>query len=141
MRHAAALAVLTLLASTPAGAAEEKAQAVGQYVDLSPVALPVVVDRQLVNYVFVQARVNLSSFADSAKVREKEPYLRDALVRAGHRTPFTVRSDFTRIDESRLKAALLAEARAIAGARNVASVSVISQTPKQRRNLPRPTAR
>lgn len=141
MRRAVIAALSLTLAAASAQAAgppPAKDKKVGQYVDLSPVALPVIVDRQLVNYVFVHARINLSASADSPKLREKEPYFRDALVRAAHRTPFTLASDFTKLDEAKLKAALMREAAAIAGPRNVASISILSQTPKQRTNVPRP---
>ena len=46
----------------------------------------VVVNGQLVNYIFVNVRVNLTSRADVTKLREaKEPFFRDALVRDAHR--------------------------------------------------------
>lgn len=136
-----ALVALMIAVAGPAyasGAPPEKDKKVGQYVDLSPVALPVVVDGQLINYIFVQARVNLTPSADSPKLREKEPYFRDALVRAAHRTPFTDVTDYTKIDEAKLKVALKREAIVIAGAKNVGTVTVLSQTPKQRTNVPRP---
>ena len=112
----------------------------GQYIDLSPIALPIVLDHRLINYVFVQVRINLSPSADAPRLREKEPWFRDALVRAAHRTPFTKATDYTVIDEARMKAALMREAALITPARNLLSVTLISQTPKQRSRLPRPPA-
>lgn len=111
----------------------------GQFVDLSPVALPVVVDGRLINYVFVALRLNLTPGADAAKLREKEPFFRDALVRAGHRTPFTDYRDYTRLDEPKMKAALMREAAAITGPGKIASISYLSPpTPQRRTGLPRP---
>jgi hypothetical protein len=115
-----------------APAAEPKPTATGQYVDLSPVALPVVVEGQLVNYVFVSVRVGLSASANAGKWRSREPYFRDALVRAAHRTPFTNPNDYTVIDTAKLQAALMREAAAIAGAKDIKSVTVVSQTSKKR---------
>ncbi|HYE44349.1 MAG TPA: hypothetical protein VEA44_01110 [Caulobacter sp.] len=139
-RHLIALAP-ALMAATAAQAAKPAVQeATGQYVDLSPVALPVVVGGKLVNYVFVSVRLNLSPSADAAKLRAKEPYFRDALVRAGHRTPFTNPRTYLELDTAKLRASLLREAGAIAGAKNFTSVTVSSQTPKQRTGLPRPPA-
>lgn len=136
------LAALPLALAAGAAAASEpaKKESGGQYVDLSPVALPIVLDNRLINYVFVQVRINLSPSADAPKIREKEPWFRDALVRAGHRTPFTKATDYTVIDEARMKASMLREAALITPARNLISVSLISQTPKQRSRLPRPPA-
>src|ERR1700679_2679300 len=106
------LVALSLL--TGAAQAAEKPKAVGQYVDLQPVALPIVVDGRLVNYVFVYVRVNLKASADVTKVRDKEPMFRDALVRDGHRTPFVLPGDWQKVDEARLIAAMTRDTNAIA---------------------------
>lgn len=99
-------------------------------IKLSPVALPIVIDGRVVNYVFVEARLQLTPWADSIALRDKEPYFRDALVRAAYRTPFGARNDPNRIDEARLKAVLYREAVAIAGPRMIKSVVIDSQTPQ-----------
>ncbi|WP_340645239.1 hypothetical protein [Phenylobacterium sp.] len=135
-----ALAPLALI-SAPARASEAKkpAKTDGQYVDLSPVALPIVVRGLLINYVFVSVRIQLSTLANTSKLRTREPYFRDALVRAGHRSPFfTLATDYTKIDEAKLKAVLLREAIAIGGAKEVKDVTLISQSPKKRTGLPDP---
>jgi hypothetical protein len=133
------LAAPLLLLSGGAWASEKPKEA-GQYVDLQPVALPLVVDGQLVNYVFVYVRVNLKSGVDVARVREKEPAFRDALVRDGHRTSFTVPGDWQRVDEAKLSAVMTRDASAIAGPDAVSSVVVTSQTPQRRAMPPRPVA-
>jgi len=138
-RRAAAIAILFSLLAGQAGAAEpaKAAKADTQYVDLAPVALPIVVEGQLINYVFVTTRLQLTASADAAKVRAKEPFFRDALVRAAHREPFTNPKDYTAIDAPRLKAVLLREATAIAG-QTIKAAVIMSQTPKRRRGLPTP---
>lgn len=136
-----AIAPALLAASTAqAAGGGEKKDTAGQYVDLAPIALPVVVQGRLVNYVFVSLRLNLSPSADSVKLRAKEPWFRDAMVRAGHRAPFTNPKNYLVLDEARLKSVLLREAGAIAGPKNFTSVTVTSMTPKQRSGLPRPPA-
>jgi len=137
-RAVIAAAPLALFAAGARASEPKPERPSGQYVDLSPVALPIVVDGKVVNYVFVYARVNLSASADLQKLRTKEPFFRDALVRAGHRTPFTDPHDYFRVDEVKLKAAFLREAQAIGGSRDVVSVSVESQTPKRRTGIPKP---
>jgi hypothetical protein len=127
------------LAAGGALATEEKKESkgdVGQYVDLQPVGLPIVAKGQLVNYVFVYIRINLTSAANAAKQREREPYFRDALVRAAHRTPFTLATDWTKIDEGKLTTALLREASAITGPGQIRSVVVTSQQPRRRVSTP-----
>jgi hypothetical protein len=138
-----ALAPALMAASAANASAPEKSkekEGSGQYVDLSPVALPIVVGGKLINYVFASVRLNLSPSADAAKLRAKEPYFRDALVRAAHRSPFTNPKSYVELDTARLRSTLLREAQAIAGAKNFISVTVSSQTPKQRTGLPRPAA-
>jgi hypothetical protein len=103
------------------------------------VGMPVVVNGRLVNYVFVYVRINLTPSAELARWRDREPYFRDALVRLGHRTPFTVPSDYTRIDEVRLKAALFQAAAAITGPGAVASIEILpGGGPMRRTGLPKP---
>ena len=131
---AAAVGLALSVTNTPVAAAdkvEEKGD-VGQYVDLQPVGLPVVSNGRLVNYVFVYVRVNLTSAANVSRLREKEPFFRDALVRAGHRMPFNSPSDLGKIDAPRLIATLSRDAAIITGPGQIRSVVVISQTPRRR---------
>ena len=129
---------LVLLATAPAAAEEKGAnKQVGQYVDLQPVALPIVVSGQLVNYVFVSVRLNLASGADTSRWRAKEPYFRDALVRASAETPFTVGNDYDKIDVAKMTASLMKAAAAIAGPGVVRSVTVTSQVPSHKTITPR----
>ena len=134
------LALPLLALAQPAVAGDDKKpKVVGQYVDLQPVAMPIIVNGALVNYVFVYVRINLSNGADVIKLRTKEPFFRDALVREGHRTPFTVPGDWQKVDEAKLTAAMLRDARQLIEPDNVASVVVTSQTPQKRVVTPRPT--
>jgi hypothetical protein len=140
MRRRSILAALPLALSAgsalAAGGGEGKAD--DRALELLPIALPIVADGKLVNYVFVHLKLNLSPAADPAVMRAKEPWFRDAIVRAGHRTPFTLASDYTRVDEARLKAALVREVAAIVGPGKVASAVLVRQTPKERTRVPRP---
>lgn len=130
---AAAVAPLLLIAGTAAASEPEGGKKdVGQYVDLQPVGLPIVVNGQLLNYVFVYVRVNLTSGADVSKWRQKEPVFRDALVRAGHRTPFTLPSDLQKIDTAKLTATLSRDAGAITGPGVIRSIVVTSQASRGR---------
>jgi hypothetical protein len=142
LRRTLIAALPALLAAETARAAEaKKSQDVGQYVDLSPVAIPIVADGRLVNYVFVSVRILLTSSANAGKWRSREPFFRDALVRAAHRTPFTSSESYVVVDAERLKATMKREAIAIAGPKEVASVAILSQAPKRSTGLPTPRGR
>ena len=136
-----ALAPLLIL-SQAAHASESKSPKidVGQYVELQPLAMPIVIRGELVNYVFVYVRLNLTSSANVTRLREMEPYFRDALVRAGHRTPFVVVTDYQKVDELRLTTTMMREATALVGPGQIKSVVVTAQTPSRRVPQPRPAA-
>lgn len=128
------VAILAVLAS-PVSAADDKKEAkgdVGQYVDLRTVGLPIVSKGELVNYVFVYIRINLTNSASVSKLRDMEPFFRDALVRAAHRQPFTLASDLGKIDAPRLTATMMRDAVAIAGPGQIRSVVVTSQASRRR---------
>jgi len=132
------LALPLLALAQPALAGDDKKpKVVGQYVDLQPVAMPIIVNGTLINYAFVYVRINFTNGADVIKLRTKEPFFRDALVREGHRTPFIIPGDWQKVDEAKLTAALIRDARVIAGPDNVASVVVTSQAPQKRVVPPR----
>ena len=142
MRFAAvAAAALLATLSVSAQAADTKGKGKEaenlSYVSIAPVAIPVIVNGKVVNYVFVNVRIDLTPSANSMKLREREPYFRDALVRSAHRTPFTLASDLTKIDEAKLKQSVYRDAVAIAGQNAIKGVSITSQAPKSMRVVAR----
>jgi hypothetical protein len=137
-RRAIASLLFALALAAPTIALAEKPAAKagsGQYVDLAAMALPVVDAGRIKNYVFVAIRLELSPKADSTRWRTKEPYFRDALIRAAHRRPFSVPGDWTRVDETALRATALAEAVKIAGPGVVTRVTILSTTPQRRTGM------
>lgn len=138
--RAAALSAFAigLAVCTRADAQAQKPGAGVDYVDLSAVGLPVISHGRLVNYVFVTARLILGSAAYAAEVRDKEPYLRDALVRLASRTPLNPPGDLNHIDERSVRTCLLGESARLVGPRGVVGVQVVAETPQRR--LPRPAS-
>lgn len=110
----------------------EDAPSGGQSLGMPGVGLPIITEGRLRNYVFVSLRLHLGGSATPETMRAKEAFLRDALVRAGHRTPFNVADDWTRIDAAALSASLMRSAAAIAGRGAVTRVEVVSQAPRRR---------
>jgi len=125
-------AVLALASAQPVLAEGDAKVDADQSVKISPVALPVVVDGHLANYVFVTVKVLLNPGVNALALSDKEPYFRDALVRAAHRTPFMIKGDYNHIDEARLKTALYPEAVRIAGPGAVRGIEVLSQQAQHR---------
>jgi hypothetical protein len=91
------------------------------------VALPIVANGRLINYVFVSIKLVLAAGVDGAAVRAKEPYFRDALVRAAHRAPFCLSTDYTHVDVPRVRAEVMSDAVAIVGRGVVTSVVITKQ--------------
>lgn len=133
-------AAAALLAAAPAGAAEETPKA-QQSIAMEAVALPIIVDGRLLNYVFVSIRLEVNPNSDGAMVRAKEQFFRDDLVRAGHRTPYTVPNDYTRIDEARVKAELVRYAVTLFGPNVVQTATITKQVSQKLMTLPRQTGR
>ncbi len=136
MRHLLAAGLCLALTGGPALAGP--APATNPTVLMSPVALPVVVDHRLVNYIFVTLRIGLSADADAPKMRSMEPYFRDALVRAAHRTPFVRDDNYAALDDGALKSTLIREANAIAGPGKVVAVQILREQPQHVDGLPKP---
>ncbi|MFA4892198.1 hypothetical protein [Brevundimonas sp.] len=129
----AASAALPVLAVGSEALASDKAPAPGgASISMPGVGLPVIAGGRLRNYVFVSLRLHLGGSATPESMRSKEAFLRDALVRAGHRTPFLVADDWTRINEAALSASLMRSAAAIAGRGSVVRVEIVSQAPRRR---------
>jgi hypothetical protein len=127
---AASVALPSLAAATTAGAEDRPAG--GASLGIAGVGLPVISGGRIRNYVFVSLRLHLGGSATPESMRPKEAYLRDALVRAGHRTPFVVDNDWTRVDAAALSSSLMRSAASIAGRGAVTRVEVVSQAPRRR---------
>ena len=137
-RRALLLAPLALLAATPAfangpkkkgkeGEGEEKANPV---IKLQSMALPIIVDGRLVNYVFIQSSITLKPEILVTVFEGKEPILRDAIVREAHSKPFMRPDSYVALDEVRLKASILRETNRLIGPGKVAMVTIVKQTPR-----------
>lgn len=131
----AATAVLPAVAAALPAAANDAPSSGGATLNISGVGLPVIIEGRLRNYVFVSMRLHLGGSATVESMRGKEAYLRDALVRAGHRTPFIVPNDWTRIDTNLMSASLMRSAATIVGRGSISRVEIISQAPRWRAGL------
>jgi hypothetical protein len=117
-------------AATSARAAEEPADGPPTY-DLVPVGLPVVIDDRIRNYVFVRLRLHLAAGEDPMVVREKDPHLRDSLVRMAHRQPFTLPGEANRLSPGPIAGHVMATAVRVCGRGVVTRVEVVSQQPQR----------
>ena len=133
---ALALAVLGCALASPDAYGTEEAPKSAPTIAVESVALPIIVDGQLINYVFCSIRLDLNPNADGSLVRAKEQFFRDDLVRAGHRTPFTRQDDYTKIDEAKVRAEILRYAPTILGPGVVRTVVITKQVSLRLMALP-----
>ncbi|MET4684446.1 hypothetical protein [Brevundimonas faecalis] len=129
-------AVLTAaVAAGAAHASEKAAPAAAAFVNMTGVGLPVITENRIRNYVFIVLKLHLGPGHTVEAVRAKEAYLRDALVRAAHRTPFVLPDTWVALDTAALSASLIRSASTLIGRGAVARVEVVSQTPRRRTGM------
>lgn len=136
---AAAFAAPLTIAAPPAlassGKKEEKKEGEGQALDptykLGSMTIPIIANGRIVNYVFVAMNLKLKDGADAAALKDQEPMLRDAIVRAAYKTPFTRPDTWKEVDGPRLTGFVLSQCGMLLGKGKVASVEIVKQIPRQ----------
>jgi hypothetical protein len=132
---AAAMLASTLLAglanaSGPSEKAKEEEaggeQLSSRSMDAPYLAVPVVREGQLVNYLFVSIRIEIAAGVDLWQTRERAHYLRDALVRASHGTDLADPEDNNALNEARALEVYRAAAVQALGERAVSGVSIVA---------------
>ena len=139
----AACAALVPLAN-PAFAAEKKKddgkQALDPTYKLGSMTIPIIANGRIVNYVFVAMTLKLTSGTEVESFKDKEPALRDAIVRAAYKTPFTRADTWKEVDGPRLTAFVLGQCGVLFGKGKVASVEIVKQIPRQQLMPPKARA-
>lgn len=99
-------------------------------IKLQSMALPIIANGKLVNYVFVQMSITLKDGVPTTVFEGKEPLLRDAIVREAHSKPFMRPDSYVAVDEARLRGSILRETNGLIGPGKVALVALVKQTPR-----------
>ena len=126
---------LALAASATAAVASETEAPSNPALNIAGVGLPIIVDGRIRNYVFVTVRLYLGGGATPETMRPKDPYFRDALVKAAHATPFVLPDDWTQVNAPAVCAMMMRVAPSIAGAGAVVRAEVLLQTPRRRTGM------
>lgn len=135
-----AAALVGFAAATSARASSEKSEAPAEAatVNITGVALPVLIDGRIRNYVFVGLKLHLAPGKLAEEVRVKEAYYRDALVRTAHRTSLAVADDWNRLSEAGITGAIMGIAGVVSGPGVVARCEIVTQAPRRQAYTPRP---
>ncbi|MGI4816984.1 MAG: hypothetical protein ACRYFE_00520 [Janthinobacterium lividum] len=129
------------LASRAFAAPEAEKPAEAAWVTMTGLGLPIVVEDRVINHIFVELKLHLKPGHPLEQVRAKDAAMRDALVRAGHATPFVLPTNYNRINEQALARSLLQIAAREVGRGVVTRVEVVRQTPRMRVRNPAPLPR
>lgn len=105
---------------------EEGAAASSRSMDAPYLAVPVVRDGQLVNYLFVSLRIEIAPSVDLWRTRERAHFLRDALVRASHASDLADPENNNLLNEARAIEVYRAAAIQALGERAVAGISIVA---------------
>ncbi|MBY0567960.1 MAG: hypothetical protein K2P70_11630 [Hyphomonadaceae bacterium] len=134
---AAALIASTLLAglaSASGGSSKGKekgeegaeAETSARSMDAPYLAVPVVRDGTLVNYLFVSIRIEIAQGVDLWQTRERAHFLRDALVRASHANDLSNPNDPNGLNDARAIEVYRAAAIQALGEQAVGGVSIVA---------------
>ncbi|AQR62008.1 hypothetical protein BZG35_10390 [Brevundimonas sp. LM2] len=122
------------VAAGDASASEEAPAGVAP-LNIGGVAVPIIVGGRIRNYVFVTVQLTPGAGQTLETLRAKEPYYRDALVKAAHLTPFVLENDWTQVDSAAIGAMLVRAGNRISGPGAVAHAAVTLQTPRRRTGM------
>lgn len=128
--------LMTTVAAAPfspalaSGSAEKSAKGAeaDQSIDVQNLVVPVVRDGRLVNYLFLNARIEIAAGVDVWRQREKGHFLRDALIRAVHKRSLATADRFDQMDQAAARSLVDSVARQVLGPNVVASVQIVSVT-------------
>lgn len=99
--------------------------------DVPYLAVPVVRDEVLVNYLFVSVRIEIAQGVDLWRTREQAHFLRDALVRASHAEDLADPNDINLLNEARAVEVYRAAAAQALGERTVSGVLIVASYSSQ----------
>lgn len=132
---AAALLASTMLAGLSASASAQPAAseaATSRTMDAAYIAVPVVRSGQLVNYIFVSLRVDVSPAVDLWRTRERAHFLRDALIRAAHASDLASPARDDQLNTPVALAAFRAAAAQALGANAVRNITIVATNSTRR---------
>jgi len=108
------------------GEAEEGAQTSARSMDAPYLAVPVVRNGHLVNYLFVSIRIEIAQGVDLWRTRERAHFLRDALVRASHSNDLVDPNDSNALNQARALEVYRAAAIQALGENAVGPITIVA---------------
>lgn len=125
VRIVAAFLALVATSAFAADAPKGKAPEPGTSVEMPYLIAPVLVDGKLQANAYVSNKIIATSQANAINIRARLAFIQDAFVRDVNAKPIGKDSDPGTVDEAALQVRLLADARRIVGASEVADLKII----------------
>jgi hypothetical protein len=121
------LAAAPVAPALAAGGGEKKAEDPGsqRVMEIRNLVAPVVRDGRLVNYLFLDIKIDLGD-GDIWKLRDKSHFVRDAMIRAVHKTSIASAARDDKADMARAVQVLDGATKQVLGAAAVKGVTVTS---------------
>ena len=114
--------LLGLAVAGAARAGEGKPAEPGTSVEMPILVAPMIVDERLQGYAYISCTIVGTSPAAAIAIRLKTPFIRDSFVRDVNGEPVVKPDAPDKLDTDAVRARLLAEARKVIGADNVAAL-------------------
>lgn len=122
---AATVFALAAMSASAADAPKGKAPEPGTSVEMPYLIAPVIVDGKLQANAYVSNKIIATSQANAINIRARLAFIQDAFVRDVNAKPIGKDSDPGTVDQPALQVRLLADARRIVGAAEVADLKII----------------
>ena len=100
MAMASSLYVATITPQAHAAGASDDEKEANRAVEMNAIVFPVIIDDRLVNYLFINSRLIVADGKNTWKFRAKAHVIRDALLRAVHRTSVHLEGYPGRLDQA-----------------------------------------
>lgn len=95
------------------------------------VAVPVVRDGWLENYLFVLSQVEVNDGVNSWSVRAKSHYMRDAIIKRAHTTSLGLADNASALDEERAQAVFLDAIESVVGPGQIKRLDILGADSKR----------
>ena len=115
MAMASSLYVATITPQAHAAGASDDEKEANRAVEMNAIVFPVIIDDRLVNYLFINSRLIVADGKSTWKFREKAHVIRDALLRAVHRTSVHLEGHPGRLDQALAEEVCIKAANEIMG--------------------------
>jgi hypothetical protein len=113
-------------AEEPVDGETEDAADMARKIDIPSIGAPITVNGRLVNYMFLTVSIEVGDGVDAWAIRDRAHFMRDAMLRAAHRTSLGFEDQPSRIDGPRAARVLMDAAMSAVPPRSLARLDIVT---------------